>query len=249
MGESLMTARKDYVWQSAEVVQRFLEGMRGAIPLAAEQIEVMLRLVQTARPNLTNFLDVGCGDGILGQAIFSRYPDAQGILLDFSQPMIAAARERLKDQPAIYVVEDYGAPAWVRTVASYAPFDAIVSGFSIHHQPDTRKREIYQEIYSLLKPGGIFVNIEHIAPPSEWAESLFDDMHIDLRFARSERQGAAKSREDIAREYHGRLDKEANILTPLDIQLDWMREIGFSQVDCYLKIFELAVFGGIRPNE
>jgi hypothetical protein len=25
-------------------------------------------------------------------------------------------------------------------------------------------------------------------------------------------------------------------------------EISFTHVDCYLKIFELALFGGVRPN-
>ena len=66
--------RKDTVWQSAVVAQNFLEGVRGAIPLAAEQIDVMLRLLQAAQPQLENFLDLGCGDGILGRAILSRYP-------------------------------------------------------------------------------------------------------------------------------------------------------------------------------
>ncbi len=31
-------------------------------------------------------------------------------------------------------------------------------------------------------------------------------------------------------------------------QCDWLREIGFIHVDCYLKYFELAVFAGIKPG-
>ena len=57
---------------------------------------------------------------------------------------------------------DYGDPEWSRDMHKRVYFDVIVSGFSIHHQPDTRKREIYQELYDLLEPGGIFVNIEHV---------------------------------------------------------------------------------------
>lgn len=222
-----MTSRKDTVWQSARVAQNFLEGMRGAIPLAAEQIDVMLHLVHAARPKLTNFLDLGCGDGILGRAILSRYPSAHGVLLDFSEPMIDAARKRMQEQPVTFVVQDYGTPDWVRTVQSYAPFDAVVSGFSIHHQPDSRKREVYQEIYSLLQPGGIFVNIEHIAPVSCWAEHLFDEIYVDLRLSLYQEQGITKSREEVAQEFHNRPDKEANILAPLELQLGWLRELGF----------------------
>ena len=56
---------------------------------------------------------------------------------------------------------DYGLPSWTGAVAEWSPYDAIVSGLSIHHQPDDRKRTVYGEIFGLLNPGGVFVNIEH----------------------------------------------------------------------------------------
>jgi hypothetical protein len=51
----------------------------------------------------------------------------------------------------------------------------------------------------------------------------------------------------VARHYYDRPDKSANILAPVERQCTWLREIGFTDVDCYLKVFELAVFGGRRP--
>ena len=45
------------VWETAELSQTFLEGVRGAIPLASEQIDVMLRIIQKVRPQVNNFLD------------------------------------------------------------------------------------------------------------------------------------------------------------------------------------------------
>lgn len=240
--------RNDKVWQSATVAQDFLEGMRGAIPLATEQLDVMLRVIGAAQPDLHNFIDIGCGDGILGRALLAQYPAAHGVFLDFSEPMIDAARQKLGDKAAQskLLVEDYGLPGWVDSVKADAPFDAIVSGFSIHHQPDTRKKEIYAEIFDLLKPGGVFINIEHVAPASSWVESLGDEHFIDSTVAFNEMRGVQKSREIVAHEFHTRQHKDANILTPMEIQCDWLREIGFTHVDCYLKIFELAVFGGIR---
>jgi len=44
-----------------------------------------------------------------------------------------------------------------------------------------------------------------------------------------------------------RPDKAANILAPVETQCRWLRRIGFVEVDCYFKHFELAVFGGRRP--
>ena len=243
--------RNDRVWQSASVSTDFLEGMRGAIPLAAEQLAVMVRVIQEARPNLDNFLDIGCGDGVLGQAVLAHYPDAHGILLDFSKPMIEAAQHKLaaRKENLTFVVQDYGVPSWLEAVKLYAPFDVIVSGYSIHHQPDDRKRELYQEIFDLLKPGGIFLNLEHVAPGSPWLEQVFDEIFIDSMVAYNQNRGLNPAREAVAEEYHTRPHKEANILAPLETQCGWLREIGFAHVDCYLKIFELALFGGIRTHE
>ena len=41
-------------------------------------------------------------------------------------------------------------------------------------------------------------------------------------------------------------DKAANRLAPLETQLAWLREIGFRDVDCYWKQFELAVMAGYK---
>jgi len=43
-----------------------------------------------------------------------------------------------------------------------------------------------------------------------------------------------------------RPDKDANILLSVDTQCKWLREIGYEDVDCYFRIYELAVFGGRR---
>lgn len=245
-----MMQRSDAIWKSAVVTKDFLEGMRGAIPLAAEQLAVMVRIIQAARPDLENFLDLGCGDGVLAQAVLAHYPDANGVLLDFSEPMIEAAQHKLATckENLTFLVQDYGLPQWLEAVKPYAPFDAIVSGFSIHHQPDKRKRELYQEIFDLLKSGGVFLNLEHVAPPSAWVEHIFDEIFVDATLAYNQSRGVETSREQTAHEYHSRPHKEANILAPMELQCDWLREIGFEHVDCYLKIFELALFGGVRPS-
>ncbi len=87
--------RTDAIWKTEALAQTFLEGVRGAIPLAAEQIDVILRVIKTTQPNLDTFLDLGCGDGILGRAIHQKYPQSKGIFLDFSEKMIQVAKSKL----------------------------------------------------------------------------------------------------------------------------------------------------------
>lgn len=244
-----MTNANYTAWKSSELVNKFLSNVRGAVPLASEQIDIMRRLIlATGRP-VKNFLDIGCGDGILGAAILELFPQAKGIMQDFSEPMLDAAREKLSDFAGNleFVISDYADPGWVDGVSQLAPFDAIVSGFSIHHQPNNRKKEIYSEIYSLLAHGGIFINIEHVASPTPWIESLFENLLIDSIYEMHLSQGSSKTREKIAEEFVNRQDKAANILAPVDIQCQWLRESGYQNVDCFFKIFELAVFGGMKP--
>ena len=71
---------------------------------------------------------------------------------------------------------------------------------------------------------------------------------IDSLHAFHSRQGSPKTREQVADEFVHRPDKAANILAPVETQCEWLRACGFADVDCYFKVFELAVFGGRRPT-
>ncbi|MCP5098516.1 MAG: class I SAM-dependent methyltransferase [Chloroflexi bacterium] len=211
----------------------------------------MLRLIRAACPTVETILDLGCGDGILGQAILSQHPDATAVFVDFSAPMLDAARQRLTNaENAVFLQTDYGKKGWQTELEEIVncQFDVIVSGFSIHHQPDTRKKEVFAELYAMLKSGGIFLNIEHVKSRTPWIEKQFDVLFIDHLFAYANRKQMGKSREQVAQEFYYRPDKAANILAPVEDQCNWLREIGYDHVDCYLKIFELAVFGGIKPK-
>jgi ubiquinone/menaquinone biosynthesis C-methylase UbiE len=240
----------DEVWKLPAIVDRYLS-YRAAIPLAQEQIGVMMLILRTRREPVENFLDLGCGDGILSAAILGTYPSAHGVLVDFSEPMLEQAQEQLKDYEAQLSFQnlDYGDPAWVNEIQSFGRFDAIVSGYSIHHQPDERKQEIYQEIFSLLKPGAWFVNIEHVSSEAMTSIELFEDHYVTARYAIEQRNGGTRSFEELEREYKNRPDKAANILAPVELQCDWLREIGYEEVDCYFRIYELAVFAGRKPNQ
>src|SRR5919199_450123 len=158
----------DEVWKLPAIVNRYLS-YRAAIPMAQEQIGVMTSILKSRELPVENFLDLGCGDGILGAAILGTYPSARGMFVDFSEAMLEQAREELKEyaNQLTFGNLDYGDPSWLNSVQARAPFDAVVSGYSIHHQPDVRKRQVYEEIFSLLKPGGWFINIEHVSSAAQ----------------------------------------------------------------------------------
>jgi ubiquinone/menaquinone biosynthesis C-methylase UbiE len=195
-------------------------------------------------------MDLGCGDGVLAAVVLESFPEAVAVLADHSAPMLEAARAKLQSSGGSirFCTADYSGAEWIQAVVEYSPFDLIASGFSIHHQPDTRKRQLYKEIFDLLAPGGMLINMEHVASPTKRLGDLWDRIRVDSLYDSAVQRGANKSREMIEKEYFDRSDREANLFAPVGSQCEWLREIGYADVDCFFKYFELAIFGGCRPQ-
>jgi tRNA (cmo5U34)-methyltransferase len=237
------------VWQTQALATTFLPGIRGAIPGADIQLSVLRRTAQLWVSAPSRLLDLGCGDGILGRLLLDTFSAAQATFADFSDPMLEAARLKLGANPRATIVKaDFSTPEWRSAAASQAPFDIVVSGFAIHHQPDERKRSLYTEIYDLLSPGGIFLNLEHVASQTNAGKYLFDEFFIDHLLEFNLRTNPDITRQEVAETFYHRPDKIENMLAPLDVQCHWLREIGFEDVDCFCKVFELALFGGRKPS-
>ncbi len=235
-------------WQKEDPARVFLQGVRGAIPGTDLQFEVLAKIAQLWCPRPSRILDIGCGDGILGRSLMNMYPAIHATFVDFSDPMLNAARDQLNDaKRAVLVKADIATPAWLKDVRGEAQFDIVVSGFAIHHQQDTRKKELYAEVLDLLSTGGIFLNLDHVASLTSSGKELFDDFFVDNlhRFHRT--KAPNKTRQEVAETYYNRPDKKENIPAPVDVQCEWLRQVGFLDVDCFFKLFELALFGGRKP--
>lgn len=178
-------------------------------------------------------VELGAGSGLFSAMLRQAFPDAHLHLIDFSQPMLDLARQRLGTGSHItYVLADY-------TTEPLPPdSDAVVSSLSIHHLEDDRKRAIMQPILAALKPGGIFINADHIAGPTPELEDLYQQRWIsDVRTLGASEQQIADS---LFRQQEDRR-------TPVAPQLAWLREAGFIHVDCWYKHSSFAVLTGTRP--
>jgi SAM-dependent methyltransferase len=234
------------VWKQRDVAAAFLDERSLLIPDRPRQLDVLLRFLRSAPHAPQRVLDLGAGDALLLATVLEAFPEASGAALDFSPLMLERARTRLERfGPRAAVVEaDLGGPGWQDAVCG--PFDAIVSGFAIHHLPDERKRAVYGEVYSLLAEGGTFANIEHVASATPRGEQLFNDAMAEHLWRRRTEHGEDVSQEQVREDYLRRPDRAANILALVEDQCRWLRDIGYREVDCFWKYFELALFGGSR---
>ncbi len=236
-------------WERKEKLFKYIDGVRQFFPQAKEQLDIISRIIEKYNPAIKHFLDLGCGDGFLGHFIYQLYPTTQGVFLDCSNEMISKARQKDQENLSEFIVRDFSEANWFEAIKSSDKFDLIISGFSIHHISNEKKKRLYQDIFNLLKPNGIFLNLEHVASPADKLEELFTDLFDDGMIDYQKHIGDEKTKDEINEIYHDPNHKKLNKLESVSKQCDWLRDIGFSEVDCYMKIFELALFGGINNGK
>ncbi len=203
-------------WKDESKVSEYLERVDRLAARRAGEAE----LLEALPTSVERMLDLGCGDGRLIDVVRSTHPGVEAVGVDNSAPMLALARDRLAADARVTVLE--------HDLADQLPpldaFDVIVSGFAIHHLSHDRKRSLFREISKLLRPGGVFVNLEVVSCATP-------ELHEEFN-RRIGRPGG---------------DPE-DILAGVDEQLTWMREAGLQHVDCNWRWRGFALLVGTSPT-
>jgi tRNA (cmo5U34)-methyltransferase len=207
------------LWSSPEHSKSYLD-RADSIPHRREGEATLLEFLPE---RIDRFLDLGSGGGrLLGLVKAARF-NAEAVAVDFSAAMLDFLRNAYRQDAKTSIVDhDLSAP-----LPELGKFDAVVSSFAIHHVTHERKRSLYREIFGLLNPGGIFLNLEHVASATTQLHESFLQQ-LDL----------TPETED-----------PSNKLLDLELQLAWLREIGFIDVDCHWKWRELALLAGAKPEQ
>ncbi|MDD1691417.1 MAG: class I SAM-dependent methyltransferase [Methanoregula sp.] len=163
-------------------------------------------------------LDIGAGTGLMSAYMLQKFPQAHLTLVDIAENMLEMARQRFSGRKHTrYIVSDYSRGDLG------GPYDIACSALSIHHLPAEGKRELFHRVFSVLRPGGMFVN----ADQADGETLYFRKQYLEYwnEFLREgpmtkEQQAEILKRRDT-------LDKNEK----LSDQLAWLREAGFSDVD------------------
>ena len=163
-------------------------------------------------------LDIGAGTGLLSALMLAKFPRASMVLMDISENMLDVARERFACRKDIrFVISDY------RRADLGGPYDIVCSALSIHHLAPEDKRHLFSQIFTALKPGGLFVN----ADQADGETPYFRQRYLDYwnEFLGSGPMTKAQHMEILKR--RDTLDRNEK----LSVQLSWLTEAGFPDVD------------------
>jgi tRNA (cmo5U34)-methyltransferase len=210
--------------------------MQRALLGYADLFETAIHSIPFTQDQPIRVLDLGAGTGLFSKRVLAAYPHAQFVLVDVADKMLDVARERFHAQAGQFQfdISDF------RDLKFEREFDLVISSLAIHHLTDEEKRQVFNATYKSLTTPGVFINVDQIRGETETMRRLYWN-----RWMKHVRQsGATEEQIQSSIQRRTEFDKEA-LLTE---QLDWLKEAGFSTVDCVYKNYFLGVFLAIKGD-
>jgi SAM-dependent methyltransferase len=234
-------------WQSPELAAEYMDKRRRVLPLLDLQEDVIRRVFERHGRRIERFLDVGSGAGAMSELMLTLAPGAEAVLVDYSEPMLAGAQEQLAGVEGSWRIArgDLREPDWHRGLEP-GSFDAAVSGLAIHHLASERKRDLYAEVFELLAPGALFVNMDVVVVDGP-LDGVFDEEMAALAIAHEHEHAHDTVRSDEEIESELLADDSDDQPDRIEEQLGWLRDAGFADVEIHFKWAEAVVFGARRP--
>jgi ubiquinone/menaquinone biosynthesis C-methylase UbiE len=114
---------------------------------------LLSRIVETIPTGAKRVLDLGCGTGALTKLCHLVHPESRVVGLDPAAKMLDEARIRVNRSGVSF---EEGSAANLRMFPA-GSFDAVISNFALHHLSHDDKKVCAQEVWRVLRPGGVFV--------------------------------------------------------------------------------------------
>ena len=166
--EATMTAHHGpeghHNWHSAEYVDHWISHDLTNDDDRRPHLREMMGHAPFPSDAALEIVDIGAGYGVVSEQALIAFPNARVTLLDYSEPMLGHARERLAqyaDRIESRIV-DLSTPSWTDGLTN--TFDVAVSGLVFHNLMGERNfQDMYKETFSLLKPGGAFLDYDLVS--------------------------------------------------------------------------------------
>lgn len=224
----------------------------------AERFDLMVRLIADTQETVSRVLDIGCGTGSLMLPILERFPESEVYGIDFDETLLLLAEKRLAEfnGRAHLIQADLRDQSWTKLVP--APIDAAVSATALHWLSREQLARFYDQLAKILRPGGIFLNADHVGNKSLSIQKGWEKHREQVR--QQEADGSEDDWESFwdaygrvlkidIKEYRGKLTEPwegSEEGLPLEWHFEKLTESGFKAVDCFWRYDCDAIYGGIR---
>jgi len=206
--------------------------IRKALPTYGELFTVAVEVIPHPRDIPISVADLGAGSGLYSEHVRRAFPRASLTLYDSSRDMLERARRRFSPAPeATTFVEQR-----MEDFCESERFDLIVSSLAIHHLEHSAKRELFRRVFSALRSGGAFINVDQVR-----GEGRFQDLYRSIWLSRVRASGAPERQIQSSIDRRREFDRDANLAQ----QLAWLAEAGF-ETDCVYKHYFVAVFLALK---
>ncbi|MGH3375473.1 MAG: class I SAM-dependent methyltransferase [Actinoallomurus sp.] len=145
-------------------ITRWDRQQEGYLPDREERFTALIDAVEvgTGRPDPL-VLDLGCGPGSLSARLLDRLPGATVVAIDTDPLLLALGRGAHAGRPELRFADlDLRDPGWSAELDLDRPADAAVSTTALHWLAEHDLRKVYAELASVLRPGALFLNGDHL---------------------------------------------------------------------------------------
>jgi trans-aconitate methyltransferase len=221
------------------------------------RFETLVHVVKANTPNPLAILDLGCGTGSVMQEFSDAFPAAELMGIDFDFTLLSLAKERLaKDSSRVsFIQADLRKTDWAEGVSGR--FDGVLSATALHWLSDGELATLYCRIYSILKPGGIFLNADHVACPNVFVQQHWQEQkRLMTPKTENQKEPWVAFWEDYFRELGDDSKVKRNAIQgdwhgieeglPLEWHFAALKKAGFASADCFYRFFGDAIYGGIK---
>ena len=193
-----------------------------------------------------NLLEIGCGTGVTTSCLLDSRGDVQIESVDNAPAMLSQARQNLAPALAaghLRLVEN-DALSHLNSIQD-ASVDIVASAYTLHNFLHGYRRRVLEEVWRVLKPGGLFVNGDRYA---------VDDAAEHLKNTQEEVRGYFRvfnemKRQDLLEQWivHLFSDESEEHIMRLRPALDAMAEIGFQNIEQHFREGVNALISASKP--
>jgi SAM-dependent methyltransferase len=228
----------------------FIDYGRAFTPDRERQQEIVCELIASVAP-AREVVELCCGGGDLARLLLERLPEVRLKALDGSPKMLETTRQTCAAGAARLELQAFDLAATDWRAFQAAP-DAVCSSLAVHHLDGGQKRQLFQDLFAALGPGGIFVLADLIRPASEagWQIAAEDwDRAVAARSQALYGDDRARRKFEELRWNYFRWPDDNGIDHPSTVaeHVQWLSAAGFEAIDLHWLLAGHAILSARKP--